>query len=332
MPDDAGFLEAIRTAPDDAALRLIYADWLEERSDLRADFLRLQLALKSAAPDHPQRACAEQELSYLRNDLNASWLAVIEPESGPCKCFEDIFQPLPKGERRKWLESEFHVEPQDTECAAWKRLLELIEEATTDGRREFAPLRAMSLDERNKIVTLPATVTKLTAVEHLNLYGSQLVRIPPEIGGMTNLKVFTPYTSYRLHWFPYEITRCKNLKDSTVSTRALYGNFKYRPPFPRLKPGGASAGSRAELEDLPLKRWKAELIRNCSVCEQPFEDRRRHRVWISLSVATDVLPLLVNACSEECIQRLPTPPEHYVQQPHRGGLELQQPPPDSFYS
>lgn len=35
--------------------------------------------------------------------------------------------------------------------------------------------------------------------------------------------------------FPYELTRCPRLRASVVSTRALYGNFKYRPPFPALR-------------------------------------------------------------------------------------------------
>jgi hypothetical protein len=69
-------------------------------------------------------------------------------------------------------------------------------------------------------------------VKVLKLYGSALVRIRPEIGEMAALETIDLYTSYRLHWFPFEITRCSRLRDSTVSTRALYGNYKYRPPFP----------------------------------------------------------------------------------------------------
>jgi hypothetical protein len=141
------------------------------------------------------------------------------------------------------------------------------------------------------------------------IYGSNLVRIPPEIGEMTSLEEFTPYTSYRLHWFPYEITRCKNLGESTVSTRALYGNYKNRAPFPRL---------------WPVERRTAAK-RPCSVCGQTFTDAGAHRVWISLRVATDVLPLLVNACSEECVRQLPKPAEGYVPFPHKGGLAVQQP-------
>jgi hypothetical protein len=76
----------------------------------------------------------------------------------------------------------------------------------------------------------------LTAVTRLVLYGMNLVRIPPEIGAMTSLEVFEPYTSHMLHWHPYELTRCVRLADSTVNTRVLYGNFKFRPPFPALRP------------------------------------------------------------------------------------------------
>lgn len=130
----------------------------------------------------------------------------------------------------------FHSDRQDTSAPGWLHLQELIEEAAADGREVFKPLVELSPSERRQIVTLPSTIAKLTEVKHLVLYGSNLVRIPPEIGAMTNLEEFSPYTSHRLHWFPYEITRCPKLRDSTVSTRSLYGNFKYRPPFPLLWP------------------------------------------------------------------------------------------------
>ena len=77
-------------------------------------------------------------------------------------------------------------------------------------------------------------IPTLKKVKKIWLYGSNLKRIPAEIGEMEALEYFDPYTSYQLHWFPYEITQCKNLKDSRVSTRALYGNRKNRMGFPRL--------------------------------------------------------------------------------------------------
>ena len=103
-------------------------------------------------------------------------------------------------DRRNWPELTLHREHQDTNCSGWKKLLELIDLAATDGRETFSPSREMEPSEWSQIVTLPKSIAKLTAVKHFILYGSSLVRIPPEIGAMTALEQFTPYTSYRLHW------------------------------------------------------------------------------------------------------------------------------------
>ena len=222
------------------------------------------------------------------------------------KCY--CFHQAAVKRRRPWSRGvRFHPQQQDTGAEGWLRLLALIDEAAADGRTEFDPLREMTDEQRVQVITLPSSIAKLTAVRKFCMYRSNLVRIPPEIAGMTSLREFDPYTSYRLHWFPYEITRCPNLVDSRVSTRALFGNYSYRPPFPALD------GTK-------------HVTATCSVCDQPIQ--QVHQVWISLRVATDVLPLLVNACSTACVEALPTPPKNYVPTPHTGGLTLKQPPPD----
>ncbi len=236
-----------------------------------------------------------------------------------CRCFDQT-----KSHPRARVG--FHAERQDTSAGGWRRLLELIEEAAADGREEFRPLVELSPEERRQVVTLPPTVAKLTAVKRFVLYGSNLVRIPPEIGAMTSLEEFTPYTSYRLHWFPFEITRCSNLTRSTVSTRALFGNYTFRPPFPRLQPPRDSTAG-LDLTELDARRWGATAVRGCSVCDRPIGQGGLHQVWISLRVATDVLPLLVNACSAACVSALPADAEDYVRTPHTGG-RVEQPPPD----
>jgi uncharacterized protein (TIGR02996 family) len=43
--DDAVFQRAILVTPADTTLKLVYADWLQEHDDLRAEFVRLQVAL-----------------------------------------------------------------------------------------------------------------------------------------------------------------------------------------------------------------------------------------------------------------------------------------------
>ena len=211
--------------------------------------------------------------------------------------------------------SKIHSEKQDTQCKPWQRLLDLIETAAREGVEEFAPLRQFTFEERSEIITLPPTIAKLKTVKHFVLYGSFLVRIPPEIGEMESLEEFTPYTSRFLHWFPYEITRCKKLKMSTVSTRSIYGNYTYRPPFPYLK------------RDVNSEAYPLITPRECSVCKTELDPSQVIRRWISLPVATDVLPLLVNACSMDCIEALPKTPKGYVSGSHIGGHHIKQPRP-----
>ena len=209
----------------------------------------------------------------------------------------------------QWQELALHTEIQNTHSDAWKSLEAYIQKVAADGSDELNPIAGIGPEKWEQIVTLPSSIWTLQSVKVLSLYGSHLVRIPSEIGEMTNLEEFDPYTSYRLHWFPFEISRCKKLKRSRVSTRALYGNYKYRPPFPRLPSISADLTPAS-----------------CSVCHGPFTKHGPYQVWVSLGVATDVLPLLVHACSAECVQQLPEPARGYVRSPHQGGLELEQPP------
>ena len=204
-----------------------------------------------------------------------------------------------------------HTEVQDTDSDAWKALEAYIAKIREEGSDELNPMEGIGSEKWEHIVTLPKSIGTLKSVKVLSLYGSHLVRIPPEIGDMTRLEEFDPYTSRCLHWFPYEITKCTRLARSRVSTRCLYGNYKYRPPFPRLPQNLAVLAPAS-----------------CSICAGPFAHGEIRQTWISLRVATDVLPLLVHACSEKCIEDLPKPAFGYVQRPHFGGLELEQPPAD----
>lgn len=45
MANEEHFVAAIRANQEDDVPRLIYADWLEEQGDPRAEFIRLQCAL-----------------------------------------------------------------------------------------------------------------------------------------------------------------------------------------------------------------------------------------------------------------------------------------------
>ena len=200
---------------------------------------------------------------------------------------------------------------QNRNSIAWKKLCEYVDQVAESGTNEFVPREALGDELFAEIFTLPESISKLKKVTKVGLYGSNLKIIPPEIGSMESLEYFDPYTSYNLHWFPFEISKCKNLKDSRISTRALYGNYKNRMPFPKL-------------DQTPVRYFGDTL--KCSVCEKDISYETTNQVWITALVGTDMIPMLANLCSKECEDKLPRPPINYVQFPHKGGGHLLQPP------
>ncbi len=77
MPDEHGFLSAILAAPDDVALHLIYADFLEERGDARAEALRLKCAMATIPEGEPRCAELVARLEQLRPTLDPEWFALV---------------------------------------------------------------------------------------------------------------------------------------------------------------------------------------------------------------------------------------------------------------
>jgi len=74
--DDASLLQAILAAPEDAALRLVYADWLEERGDPRGEHLRCQCARAGLPPKgrkHKALLRREKELRRQYPDVILPW-------------------------------------------------------------------------------------------------------------------------------------------------------------------------------------------------------------------------------------------------------------------
>ncbi|MBA3541367.1 MAG: ribosomal protein L7/L12 [Deltaproteobacteria bacterium] len=69
MSDDLErqLLAAIQQSPDDEDARAVYADWLEDRGDVRGEYLRLEAQLHRI----PARLTALSQL------INASWIEAI---------------------------------------------------------------------------------------------------------------------------------------------------------------------------------------------------------------------------------------------------------------
>src|SRR5438067_8198256 len=70
---DDGFFHALQQDPDDDALRLVYADYLQDRGDdasaARAELLRVQVELAALSPLNRRAA----ELTVRQNELLAGW-------------------------------------------------------------------------------------------------------------------------------------------------------------------------------------------------------------------------------------------------------------------
>jgi uncharacterized protein (TIGR02996 family) len=73
MNEEAAFLAAIHAAPEDDSLRLVYADWLEERGDLRGEFLRLEHQLSQI----------QRRLTQLRKQIDPSWIDLLGQDAMP---------------------------------------------------------------------------------------------------------------------------------------------------------------------------------------------------------------------------------------------------------
>ncbi len=71
-PVELGFLDRIRTSPDDFALRVVYADWLEQQGDLRkAELVRLL----SVSPRDPSPEL--ERLRELGSHRGSDWIAIL---------------------------------------------------------------------------------------------------------------------------------------------------------------------------------------------------------------------------------------------------------------
>jgi uncharacterized protein (TIGR02996 family) len=81
MHDEDDFLRALSENPADDTLRMIYADWLDERADdeskAKAQFLRVTVRLMGPIQRVGWRHARRKELHELAQELPTEWLAVV---------------------------------------------------------------------------------------------------------------------------------------------------------------------------------------------------------------------------------------------------------------
>lgn len=88
VEDELDFLREIEQSPTDEMPRLIYADWLEEHGDERADYLRLECELHRMGQLTPKFMELTERLRDMREDFDPRWLvAVGRTRVGNCASF-----------------------------------------------------------------------------------------------------------------------------------------------------------------------------------------------------------------------------------------------------
>ena len=76
-PEEQAFVQAIVEEPGDEGLRLIFADWLEERGDPLGEYLRLRCRLARLAAGDPQRPGLEARAAALWGQHGVAWWASL---------------------------------------------------------------------------------------------------------------------------------------------------------------------------------------------------------------------------------------------------------------
>jgi uncharacterized protein (TIGR02996 family) len=84
MTDAQALLHAVCADPDNLTLRLIYADFLEDQGDPRAEFIRVQCELAGLDEDDDRRTPLEERELALLNKHGSAWVNQLELAYKPC--------------------------------------------------------------------------------------------------------------------------------------------------------------------------------------------------------------------------------------------------------
>ena len=76
--EDKAFIRAILDHPEELTTWLVYADWLDERDDPRAEFIRLQVNLLDPANLQSDPFGLLARLEEVRKKLDPNWVAIFD--------------------------------------------------------------------------------------------------------------------------------------------------------------------------------------------------------------------------------------------------------------
>jgi uncharacterized protein (TIGR02996 family) len=165
-----GFLQAIIENPEEDDVRLIFADWLDERDDPRGEFIRIQVARARAEGDELQQVKNWSREQELLGAHEKDWVAPLRPWV------------------REWRFLRGFVE--------WARIP--AEYVLGDGRKVFGltPIREARFNEATEYIPGLAAAPELARLHSLdlgyNLLGAEQIKrlaASPFLRGLTNLNL-----------------------------------------------------------------------------------------------------------------------------------------------
>jgi uncharacterized protein (TIGR02996 family) len=104
VSDEAAFMRAIQDQPDDSLVRLVYADWLEERGDDRHRLIRVEEAMRPHKIWSDEFQRLKPERNHLRKQFAGDWLNTM----GYAPIHRPMFGEMPPTAEGRWrLAEEF---------------------------------------------------------------------------------------------------------------------------------------------------------------------------------------------------------------------------------
>ena len=98
MSHEGQFLAEIKADPNNVAAKLVYADWLEERGDPRAEVIQIREQLKTHSPLDPPYWDLKDRFRALRDEQTPDWLAAMQYDA----VYRPMFTKLPADRGQRW--------------------------------------------------------------------------------------------------------------------------------------------------------------------------------------------------------------------------------------
>jgi uncharacterized protein (TIGR02996 family) len=100
MSEDAGFLSAIHAAPKDRTVRLIYADWLDERGDSCGELVRIEEEMRRLPVFSDRFWLLKARRNELRSQAPPDWLRTMGYDGSECP--PTFAHGVPDGWKERW--------------------------------------------------------------------------------------------------------------------------------------------------------------------------------------------------------------------------------------